>query len=464
LLAGLFVVLVLAPLAVAAWLTDIEPAGLVNELATAFGLAAGAMLCSQFLTSGRYESLSGRLGIDRTMGFHRIAALALLAFAVAHPLVYVLDTAISDPAAAWQRFTGLLLASRTRTGVIALCGLFVIVAVAVWRDAIGIRYEIWRASHGLLAIAVVAVTIHHAITAGSYSAEPYARLLWWCLGILALAAAVVVYVVRPWRMWREPWRIESVATAGEGAWEIELRGPDSTAFSFRPGQFVWMTIEPNRPPFHDHPFSISSAPHELPRLRFLIRSSGDCTSTFGSIAPGTRVAIDGPHGSFVLSEAGSTVLMLAGGVGVAPILGMLEHAAARGDRRKFHMIIAGRTSQSIPGLSRLRALQSHLDLTLLPYVDTPSNEPGFKSGSVRSREIAPLVTNPSSTVAYVCGPSGWMASVTDSLLEAGLPASAIHYERFDYAAGGGHLDELRRRQALTVLAVILAAIVVFALR
>ncbi|MBZ0208305.1 MAG: hypothetical protein K8F92_01445 [Hyphomicrobium sp.] len=33
-----------------------------------------ALLYLQFLSSGRFETISGRIGIDRTMGFHRIAA------------------------------------------------------------------------------------------------------------------------------------------------------------------------------------------------------------------------------------------------------------------------------------------------------------------------------------------------------------------------------------------------------
>jgi hypothetical protein len=53
----------------------------MQEFGTALGLTAACLLFLQFLSSGRYESLSGRIGIDRTMGFHRIAAFALLLLA-----------------------------------------------------------------------------------------------------------------------------------------------------------------------------------------------------------------------------------------------------------------------------------------------------------------------------------------------------------------------------------------------
>ena len=90
-----------------------------------------------------------------------------------------------------------------------------------------------------------------------------------------------------------------------------------------------MTLAPNRPPWHDHPFSIASGPADLPRLRLVIREVGDCTRTFERVSPGTRVAIDGPHGSFIVPPDKSPVILVAGEVGIAPLLGMLEEAAAQ---------------------------------------------------------------------------------------------------------------------------------------
>jgi predicted ferric reductase len=88
----------------------------------------------QFLSSGRYESISGRVGIDRTMGFHRIAAYVLLVFALLHPLSYTADILLFDPVAAWHRLTGMLASNRLRTGVLAVAGLIVIVGFATIRS------------------------------------------------------------------------------------------------------------------------------------------------------------------------------------------------------------------------------------------------------------------------------------------------------------------------------------------
>jgi predicted ferric reductase len=118
-----------------------ESAPTLSELGTAFGLTAAALLCLQFLSSGRYERISGRIGIDRTMGFHRVAAYVLVAFALLHPLSYTFDTLLVDPVAAWHRLIGMLTSNRLRTGVLALAGLIVIVGVATIRSRPFVRYE-----------------------------------------------------------------------------------------------------------------------------------------------------------------------------------------------------------------------------------------------------------------------------------------------------------------------------------
>ena len=150
---------------------EIEPAPPLSELGTALALTATALLFLQFLSSGRYENISGRVGIDRTMGFHRVAAYVLLAFALLHPLSYTADTWLVDPLAAWHRLIDMLASNRLRSGVLALAGLIVIIGLATIRSRPFIRYEYWRVSHGLLAILVAALTLQHVLAVGTYSAR-----------------------------------------------------------------------------------------------------------------------------------------------------------------------------------------------------------------------------------------------------------------------------------------------------
>jgi predicted ferric reductase len=464
LLVLLFILAALTPLA-GAHLTGLESTRGVQEFATALGLTAASLLFLQFLSSGRYESLSGRTGIDCTMGFHRIAAYVLLLFALLHPLAYVAATALIDPSAALPRLTGMLTSPRLGTGVAALAGLVLLVGLGVLRERVKVSYEVWRASHGLMAAAAAGLTLHHAVSSGAYSGERPLSGIWIGLAVIAFGALSVVYFVRPWRMWRQGWRVDKVRPLGDRTWEITLRAPDTARFDFSAGQFIWLTMAPHRPPFHDHPFSIASAPNELPRLRLIVREAGDCTNDFGRIKPGTRVAVDGPHGSFTLGGSGRTVMMVAGGVGIAPLLGMLEQAALARDRRSFRLLYAARRPSELSGIERLRDLQSVIDLKVGYFVDTGMREPEFALAPIGAAQLSEAVgSSPTDTVAYVCGPPRMIEQVTDFLLDFQVPAEAIHYERFDFDAGRGRLDRARTRQALAIFMVLAIGMVLFALR
>ena len=448
----LFAAIALVPLAAAA-LSGLEPVGRWSEFSSGLALIAAALVFLQFLTSGRYESLSGRIGIDRVMGFHRLSAVALILFAAVHPLSYVGAALIEDPWAAFHRFTAMLAGYRMRSGVAALAILFLAVAFTSLRSSRFVRYVYWRASHGLFAVAGVGLVFHHALTVGSYSAEAGVRFAWLALAALAVGSGFMIYVVRPWRMGREDWRVAGVRRLGEGVVQMVLRGPTDTTLGFRAGQFIWMTVAPFRPPLHDHPFSIASSPKELPELRLIVREAGDCTNSFAAIEPGRRVFIDGPHGNFVLPENAQRVVMVAGGVGIAPLIGMLEDAAAKRDKRSFHLLYAARNAQSLAGIERLRELQSRLDLTLTCCLDQRCDDPGIDAGPLTDEKFTELLCGlpPEDVSALICGPAGLMEKAADRLLALGVPGGQIHYERFDYAAGRGRLDARRRRRVADIV-------------
>jgi predicted ferric reductase len=463
--AALFVLAALLLLLTAA-LSGLDPADAWTEFGSGLALIAAALLFLQFLSSARFESLSGQIGIDRMMGFHRISAVALLIFAALHPLSYVGAELIESPAAAWNHLAEMLAGGRMRSGVVALAMLAFVVVFASTRSSRLIRYEYWRASHGVLAVATAGLVVHHALTVGSYSAETSVRLAWFVLAALAAGAGFLIYIVRPWRMSREDWRVAGVNRIGEGVVEMVLRGPSDTRLDFRAGQFIWMTVAPFRPPLHDHPFSIASGPEELPQLRLIVREVGDCTYGFEQIEPGRRVAIDGPHGSFVMPEDAQRIVMVAGGVGIAPLLGILEDAAAKQDKRPFRLLYAARNSGALAGLERLRDVQSRLDLSLTCCLDERCDDPGIDAGPLTEQKIADLLSGiaPDDVTAMICGPAGLMEMVADQLLALAVPARQIHYERFDYAAGRGRLDRRRGRIALAVLLLLFASALAFSQR
>lgn len=464
-LIALFLLAALIPLAVAAWTM-----GSSGDFATEFGAAsailAATLLYLQFLSSGRFEGLSGEIGIDRTMGFHRIAGVALLAFAFAHPLSYLGATLLDNPAAAANRLHAMLTSPRLRSGAIALALLVVLVGFASIRTQRFVRYELWRMAHGPIALLAGGLTLHHAITVGTYSADEALRAIWIIYALTALGAAIITYFVRPWRMWREQWQVEAANIAADGVTQLVLRGPKHTNFYSLGGQFLWLSVSPHRPPFHDHPFSIASSASYLPRLRLLVRHAGDCTDSFHALLPGTPVAIDGPHGSFVLPSRTSALVMVAGGVGIAPLLGMLEEAADRGDKRPFRLLYAARSQAGFACKEALTDLGNRLDLKTTYCADEACSAPEILRGPICTDHLRDILSglSPRDVSVMLCGPPAMMETAADAFLAIDVPMTNVHYERFDYGAGRGRIDRWRRLTALAILATVVAASFLFSLR
>ncbi len=79
------------------------------------------------------------------------------------------------------------------------------------------------------------------------------------------------------------------------------------------------------------------------------------TYVFDKLVEGEILTVRGPGGDFWLREGGEKVVFIAGGSGLAPILGMLEEMERKGDRRPVTLLFGARTEQDLYELHRLDA-------------------------------------------------------------------------------------------------------------
>ncbi|MDJ0950552.1 MAG: ferredoxin reductase family protein [Alphaproteobacteria bacterium] len=429
-----YVIVALAPLGLA-YAEGLPPRGFWDELSSALAIVAFAMLLMEFVLSGRFRTASGRIGIDLTMRFHQLIARSLAAFILIHPFLY---TTPLDRALPWDASGQLTLgldAASIATGVIGwlLLGLLIVTGIA--RDKLPYRYETWRVSHGLGAAAIAIAGTHHAIDAGRYSGQPTLALFWLALCGIALLTLFVVYVVTPLRQLRHPYRVISVEKAALKTWTVVIEPSDGPAIDFRAGQFVWLTL--GRTPFAitEHPFSISSCPADRPRLGFTIKEAGDATKSIGALPVGSRAFVDGPHGNVVLpDERAPGLTLIAGGVGIAPIMGILRQLRADNDPRPVTLIYGNRVAEQILYRAELGEMtqELRLDLHLVLSEPPPSwdGPVGFLDKPVLSRLLD--LEADAGRLYIVCGPAPMIDSVEDVLAELGVPMRQILSEKFSY--------------------------------
>ncbi|MCA0953196.1 ferredoxin reductase family protein [Mameliella alba] len=429
-----YLALTCAPLALAA-LQGLPSRPFRDELASGMALAGLAILLVEFALSGRFRVISGRIGMDVTMRLHQLLARAASVLIFAHPFLYSgpqsLRPGLTPPGSAPLNFDW----SGLWPGILAWLLLGAVMVMALGREGL-YRHERWRILHGGMALIMAGFGVLHATRAGRYSGDDALALLWSGMFAVAVISLVWVYLLKPLIKARHPWTVRAVTRLADRTWELRLSPVGHTGLRYRAGHFAWISIGKSPLSLDENPFSIASAPDEGEDLRFVIKELGDFTDRLGQIAPGTRAYVDGPFGSLTLERhtKASGIALIAGGVGIAPMLSHLRQLDAQQDPRPRLLIYTNRTKDQIACGDELRDRAAKGPLRVVHSLSQPpegwSGETGFVTAEMLRRHLEPDAL--SGWVFVLCGPPPMLHAVEDALLGLGVPARNILLEQLSY--------------------------------
>ncbi len=178
-----------------------------------------------------------------------------------------------------------------------------------------------------------------------------------------------------------------------------LKGNKSIGKIF-PGQFVHLRIVDKQKPFFRRPFSILRAKQSVEILYEVV---GEGTQMLSEKRPGSKIDCVGPLGTpFSLPSKGTKqVVMIAGGVGVAPFLALSDFLKVK----KYNVVLlyGGRTKHHIMNTKEFKA--NGCDV----YIATDDGSLGVK-GRV-SKLFSKIKDKDEGTFIYTCGPKPMMAAV-----------------------------------------------------
>jgi ferredoxin-NADP reductase len=214
---------------------------------------------------------------------------------------------------------------------------------------------------------------------------------------------------------------------------FRLLRPDG--FDFVAGQFLPVRVRVEGKP-HVRCYSISSAPHHRGYLEISVRRQGlVSTLLHATLRTGAAVTVGLPAGTFVYPAVDDRpIALVAGGIGVTPLLSMLRHAVASDPSRPITLLYSARTERDIAFLNELRVIaerhpQVRIGITLTrPSVATP-----WRTGRVDLAMVQQYVPHPEHSIFCICGPSRMIADTTTLLAALGIPAAQIRSERFELA-------------------------------
>jgi vanillate O-demethylase ferredoxin subunit len=135
-----------------------------------------------------------------------------------------------------------------------------------------------------------------------------------------------------------------------------------------------------------------------------------------ALQPGARLHLARPASHFELAVGAPEVLLLAGGIGITPMIGMAEALARRGAR--FRLLYAGRARSAMAYLPELAAAHGE---ALLVQAEDEAGRPDL--GAV-------FATLHPAAEAYVCGPLGLLEAARREWAVAGRPAANLVFETF----------------------------------
>ncbi|MEN3540548.1 globin domain-containing protein [Microbispora sp. ZYX-F-249] len=208
--------------------------------------------------------------------------------------------------------------------------------------------------------------------------------------------------------------------------------------SFRPGQYVSVQVTLPDGARQIRQYSLSNAPERgdwritVKRVRGEGAPEGEVSAWLHEhVRPGAVLAVSAPFGDLTLPEGDGPLLLASAGIGVTPVLSMLDHLAVTGSDRRVVVVHADRSPDAHVHREELADLVAALPGATLHrwYEDLPAGPAGDPAVAAGLADLS-AIDLPEGVVACLCGPLPFMRAVRAQLVERGVPASGIHYEVF----------------------------------
>ena len=230
-----------------------------------------------------------------------------------------------------------------------------------------------------------------------------------------------------------PCRVDKIERLNDDVIRLYLKLPEGERLQFLAGQYLNFILENGE----KRAFSIANAPHNDQALELHIRHvpGGEFTDfVFSEMKVGTIQRIQAPMGGFYLrEESDRPLLMMAGGTGLAPLKGIIEHAFHIGVDRPIHLFWGVRASRDLylPELPEKWA-EAHPGFRFTPVLSEPDDDwPGAR-GWVHEAVLAEY-PDLSAFDLYMSGPPPMVFAAKDAFMAAGLAEAHMYSDVFEWA-------------------------------
>ena len=216
-----------------------------------------------------------------------------------------------------------------------------------------------------------------------------------------------------------PYRVARRRRETHDSWTLELEPHGNAAADpLAPGQFAMLYAFGHG----ELPISVSALP-----LVHTIRAVGTVSTALCNARRGDVLGVRGPFGTSwpVAAAEGADVVVVAGGIGLAPLRPVVHHLLAHRERYgRVVVLYGGRSPAELFYPAELERWRGRFDVEVHVAVDQANADWHGRVGVVTT--LVPRADfDPANAVAMICGPEVMMRFAVAALLERGVAAEAI---------------------------------------
>jgi NAD(P)H-flavin reductase len=236
-----------------------------------------------------------------------------------------------------------------------------------------------------------------------------------------MATATLTREPQPGALTPRPFVVSGRERNTADTWTLTLEPVAGESATVAPGQFMMVYAFG----IGEVPISASGPPNRPGPVVLTVRAVGAVSNAICASEPGAVLGLRGPFGnSWPIDGATGDVVVVAGGIGLAPLRPVLLHSLEhRGDYGAVALLYGARTPGDLLYTEQLAEWRHVIDIDVT--VDAARGDWAGRVGVV-PKLVAGAHFRPEETTAFVCGPEIMMHFTNQALLERGVPPERIH--------------------------------------
>jgi predicted ferric reductase len=397
--------------------------GLLILLGRFSGLLGTYLVLISLIVIARVPWIEKSVGFDRLVLLHRKLGPISFTLITIHVVAISLGYSLADSKGLMTEIASIITTYSWMYAALTAYLLFVVIALSsANRIRRSLRYESWWKMHLISYLAVALSLMHQLLTGSLFIFNETARIWWMMLyGYAAFTLVLWRFLVPIVRSFKHKLHVDHVVIEGNSAVSIYIRGRNLKGMHARGGSFFEWRFLSKSLWGQAHPYSLSAAPTD-DMLRITVKNLGDHSSALAYLKVGTRVVAEGPYGVFNAKRSyGKRVVLIAGGVGVAPIRAVLEDFTSDTEIDLIYRVV---TEEELILKKEIESLVLGKDARIHYLIGDPTKF------SMSSQELLKLVPHMAEADVYLCGPPGLARIVRHSVEAIGVPSNKFHHEVF----------------------------------